>query len=42
VGYSSHSYFSSSFRDYFGMTPREFVAKYQENPDDEGLKKLFG
>ena len=41
VGYSSHSYFTSSFRDYFGMTPKEFVAKYIDNPDDEDLKKLF-
>ena len=41
VGYSSHSYFSSSFRDYFGLTPKEFVAKYLDNPDDENLKKMF-
>ena len=41
VGYASHSYFSSTFKDFFGMTPREFVARYQENPDDTNLKKLF-
>ena len=41
VGFSSHSYFSSSFRDFFGMTPREFVARYGDNPDEESLKKLF-
>ena len=41
VGYSSHSYFSNSFRDYFGMTPREFVLKYIDNPDDADLKKMF-
>ena len=41
VGYSSHSYFSSSFREYFGMTPREFVAKYMDRQDDESLKKIF-
>ncbi len=29
VGFSTHSYFSNSFHDYFGMTPKEFVAKYQ-------------
>ncbi len=41
VGFASHSYFSSSFREFFGMTPREFVARFLENPDDENLKKLF-
>ena len=41
VGYSSHSYFSSSFREYFGMSPKEFVSKYIDNPDDEALKKMF-
>ena len=41
VGYSSHSYFSSSFREYFGMSPKEFVAKYLDHPDDENLKKIF-
>ena len=41
VGFASHSYFSSSFKEYFGMTPREFVARHQENPDDELLKKLL-
>ena len=40
VGFSTPSYFSSSFRDYFGMTPKEFVAKYiKEDPDT--LEKLF-
>jgi len=41
VGYSSHSYFTNSFREFFGMTPREFVTKYIDNPDDENLKKMF-
>ena len=41
IGFSSHSYFSSSFREYFGLSPREFVARLQENPDDEALRKLF-
>lgn len=41
VGFSTHSYFSSSFRDYFGMTPKEFVDKYQDCHDEETLKKLF-
>jgi signal transduction histidine kinase/ligand-binding sensor domain-containing protein/CheY-like chemotaxis protein/AraC-like DNA-binding protein len=41
VGFASHSYFSSSFKEFFGMTPREFVARHNENPDDEMLKKLL-
>jgi AraC-like DNA-binding protein len=41
VGFSSHSYFSNAFRDYFGMSPREFVTRIQENPDDASLKQLF-
>lgn len=41
VGFSTHSYFSSSFRDYFGMTPKEFVARYADHPEDEFLKKLL-
>jgi len=41
VGFASHSYFSSSFKEYFGMTPREFIARHDENPDDELLKKLL-
>ncbi len=41
VGFSSHSYFSSSFKEYFGMTPREFVARLQNHPDDADLKKLY-
>ena len=41
VGFSSHSYFSNSFHDYFGMTPKEFVAKYMDCKDEETLKKIF-
>jgi len=41
VGFSTPSYFSSSFSDYFGLTPKEFVAKYQGCTDEEVLKKLF-
>ena len=41
IGFSSHSYFSSSFREFFGLSPREFVTRLQENPDDEALRKLF-
>ena len=41
VGFSSHSYFSNNFHDYFGMTPKEFVAYYSNNLNDEALKKLL-
>ena len=42
VGFSTHSYFSNSFHDYFGMTPKEFTAQYMGCTDEETLKKLFG
>lgn len=41
VGFSTHSYFSNSFHDFFGMTPKEFVAKYMDCKDEETLKKIF-
>ena len=41
VGFSSHSYFSNAFREYFGMSPREFVARITENPDDASFKQMF-
>lgn len=41
VGYSSHSHFTNTFHDYFGMTPKEFVATYSDNLDDEALQKLL-
>ena len=41
VGFSSHSYFSNAFREYFGMSPREFISRIQDNPDDASLKQLF-
>lgn len=41
VGYSSLSHFSNSFREYFGMTPREFVSRYQ-GTDDVSFFQQFG
>lgn len=41
VGFSSPSYFTSNFTQYFGMTPREFIANYAAEPDDERLKTLL-
>ena len=41
IGFSSHSHFSSSFHAFFGMSPKEFVATYSENLNDETLRKLL-
>jgi len=41
VGFSSLSYFSTQFHEFFGMTPKEFMAAYSENADDETLAKLL-
>jgi len=41
VGFSTHSYFSNSFHDYFGMTPKDFVAKYMDCKDEEVLNSIF-
>lgn len=41
VGFSSHSYFSSNFHEYFGMSPKEFVAYYSDDLNEEALKKLL-
>ena len=41
VGFSTPSYFSNSFRNYFGLAPKEFVSKYSDVTDREELDKLF-
>lgn len=42
VGFSSLSYFSANFRKHFGMSPKEFVAAYEEGGEnDEALQKLL-
>lgn len=41
LGYSSHSYFSNSFKEYFGMSPTEFVLKYTDPDESKNLDKLF-
>lgn len=41
MGFSSHPYFSNVFRDYFGMSPKEFIAYYADNANDEVLQKLL-
>ena len=42
VGFSTHSYFSNSFHDFFGMTPKEFVATYMDCKDEETHKRILG
>lgn len=41
VGFSSHSYFTTSFHDYFGMSPREFVTYYSEEENNDAFQKLL-
>lgn len=41
VGFSTHSHFSSSFREFFGMSPKEFIAYYTQEENKEALKKLL-
>lgn len=40
LGFSSHSYFSSHFKEYFGMSPTEFVAKYTNPENMQDFEKL--
>ena len=41
VGFSSHSYFTVSFHDYFGMSPKEFTIFYSDEANNEALQKLL-
>ncbi len=41
IGFSSHSYFSNSFKEYFGMAPTEFTHRYTEMGEKETINKLF-
>ena len=40
LGFSSHSYFSSHFREYFGISPTEFVAKYSTAENYADFERL--
>lgn len=40
VGFASHSYFTKAFREYFGMSPKEFIQKYKNRQDSEEFRKL--
>lgn len=41
VGFSSHSYFTTSFRETFGMSPKDFAAFYSKEENREALRKLL-
>jgi len=41
VGFSSHSYFTTAFHEYFGMSPKEFIVFYSEEENKEALRKLL-
>ena len=41
TGFSDSSYFARSFKSYYNMTPKAFVAKYRDNGDEDTLKELF-
>jgi AraC-like DNA-binding protein len=41
LGFCSHSYFSNNFKEYFGMSPTEFVMKYNDSEENENFNKLF-
>ena len=41
VGFNSHSYFTTSFHEYFGMSPKEFVTFYSQPENQEALTKLL-
>ncbi len=41
VGFSSHSYFTTSFREYFGMSPKEFIAFYSKEENGDALQRLL-
>lgn len=42
VGFSSPAYFTTNFTQYYGMTPKEFISMYTENPDSPELNHLLG
>ena len=40
LGFSSHSYFSSHFKEYYGISPTEFVTKYTAEENQEEFEKI--
>ena len=41
VGFSSQTYFSTSFKDRFGMPPKGFISRYGDPADSDKLNELF-
>ena len=41
VGFSSHSYFTTAFREYFGMSPKEFVVYYSDEENKANLQRML-
>lgn len=41
VGFSSHSHFSNTFHEFFGMTPKEFYTYYTHTENEAELQKLL-
>ncbi|MBO4372818.1 MAG: helix-turn-helix transcriptional regulator, partial [Bacteroidales bacterium] len=40
LGFSSHSYFSSHFKEYYGISPTEFITKYSAPENQEEFEKM--
>ncbi len=41
VGFSSHSYFTQNFQMHFGMSPKEFLTIYADNPENETIRRML-
>lgn len=41
VGFSSHSYFTTAFKEHFGMNPKEFILYYSLEENQEAYHKLL-
>lgn len=41
VGFSSHSYFTTAFKEHFGMSPKDFIIYYSSEENREAFHKLL-
>lgn len=41
VGFSDPSYFSTAFKRYFNISPKDFVVRYRDNEVEDTIKQLF-